>query len=99
MAMASSSPAPAALPDLAVEIRDLTKVYGGSRRRPPKTALANFSLEVPRGSFFGLLGPNGAGKSTMINIMAGLVRKTAGSVRIWDYDIDAHERQARCAIG
>jgi len=54
---------------------------------------------VPRGSFFGILGPNGAGKSTMINIMAGLVRKTSGTVKIWDQDIDTHERQARCAIG
>ncbi len=97
--MVTSPPASAVLPDLAVEIRDLNKAYGGNRRRPAKPALADFSLEVPRGSFFGLLGPNGAGKSTMINIMAGLVKKTSGSVRIWDYDIDTHERQARCAIG
>jgi ABC-2 type transport system ATP-binding protein len=92
-----------AFPDLAVEIRGLNKVYGGGpsakSARAAKQALADFSLEVPRGSFFGLLGPNGAGKSTMINIMAGLVRKTSGTVKIWDYDIDAHERQARCAIG
>ena len=90
-------------PDLAVEIRSLNKIYGGgpraTRGRPAKQALADFSLEVPRGSFFGLLGPNGAGKSTMINIVAGLVRKTSGTVKIWDCDIDAHERQARCAIG
>ncbi len=88
-----------ALPDLAVEIRNLNKVYAGSRKRAAKTALVDFSLEIPRGSFFGLLGPNGAGKSTMINIIAGLVRKTAGTVKIWNEDIDIHERQARCAIG
>jgi len=87
------------LPDLAVEIRSVNKVYGGSGKRPPKQALSDFSLEVPRGSFFGLLGPNGAGKSTLINIMAGLVNKTSGSVRIWDRDIDTDERNARCAIG
>jgi ABC-2 type transport system ATP-binding protein len=94
-----STPASTALPDFAVEIKSLNKLYAGGGRRPPKQALADFSLEVPRGSFFGLLGPNGAGKSTMINILAGLVRKTSGSVRIWDYDIDSQERQARCAIG
>jgi len=96
--MVHVSPAPA-LPDTAVQIRGLNKLYGGGGKRPPKQALTDFSLDVPRGSFFGLLGPNGAGKSTLINILAGLVRKTAGEVRIWDYDIDSHERQARCAIG
>jgi len=96
--MTQGSPAPA-LPDTAVQIRGLNKLYGGGGKRPPKQALTDFSLDVPRGSFFGLLGPNGAGKSTLINILAGLVRKTAGEVRIWDYDIDSHERQARCAIG
>ncbi|MBL8642417.1 MAG: ABC transporter ATP-binding protein [Rhodospirillaceae bacterium] len=87
------------LPDLAVDIRSLTKVYAGSGKRAPKQALTDITLKVPRGSFFGLLGPNGAGKSTMINIMAGLVKRTAGTVKIWDYDIEQHERQARCAIG
>lgn len=89
----------AALPQWAVEIRNLHKVYGGGRKRPAKTALTDFSLEIPRGSFFGLLGPNGAGKSTLINILAGLVRKTSGTVKIWNENIDTQERQARCAIG
>jgi len=87
-----------ALPDLAVEIKNIDKLYR-SGKRPPKQALTDFSLDVPRGSFFGLLGPNGAGKSTMINIMAGLVRKTSGTVRIWKHDIDHEERAARLAIG
>src|SRR6201996_3184111 len=94
----TQTPAPS-LPNLAVEIRNLNKVYAGSRKRAAKTALTDFSLDIPRGSFFGLLGPNGAGKSTLINIMAGLGRKSSGSVRIWDCDIDSQERQARCAIG
>lgn len=87
------------LPDLAVDIRNLSKVYAGSNKRPPKQALSDVTLAVPRGSFFGLLGPNGAGKSTMINIMAGLVRRTTGTVKLWNYDIETDERQARCAIG
>jgi ABC-2 type transport system ATP-binding protein len=54
---------------------------------------------VPSGSIFGLLGPNGAGKSTLINILAGLVVKTAGRVRIWGFDQDTNPRQSRAAIG
>ena len=87
------------LPDLAVSIKGLSKTYASQNGGPEKKALSNIDLDVPRGSFFGLLGPNGAGKSTMINIMAGLVTKTSGSVRLWGFDIDAQERRARCAIG
>ncbi len=86
-----------ALPDLAVEISGLNKTY--LSRKGSKTALVDFSLQIPRGSFFGLLGPNGAGKSTLINIMAGLVAKSSGTVKIWGYDIAKEERQARLAIG
>ena len=86
-----------ALPDLAVEISGLNKTY--LSRKGSKTALVDFLLQIPRGSFFGLLGPNGAGKSTLINIMAGLVAKSSGTVKIWGYDIAKEERQARLAIG
>ncbi len=87
------------LPELAVDIKSLTKIYAGDKTQEPKQALTEVDLQVPRGAFFGLLGPNGAGKSTMINIMAGLVKKTSGTVRLWDFDIETHERQSRCAIG
>ena len=86
-------------PDLAVSISGLNKTYATSSGEPPKTALTNVSLKIPQGSFFGLLGPNGAGKSTIINIMAGLVIKSSGSVKIWGYDIEKQMRQARSAIG
>jgi ABC-2 type transport system ATP-binding protein len=97
--LSMNAPVSPRLPDLAVEVKSVNKVYAGSHRRPPKQALTDFSLEVPRGAFFGLLGPNGAGKSTLINIMAGLVNKTSGTVRLWNSDIDVDERNARCAIG
>lgn len=83
----------------AIEIRQLNKTYKGNKKSAPKTALKNVDLDIPKGSIFGLLGPNGAGKSTIINIMAGLVIKTSGTVKIWDVDIDADERQAKNAIG
>src|SRR5262249_5527680 len=89
----------AALPAPPVEIAQLGKVYAPSGRSPAKTALDGVDLAIPRGSLFGLLGPNGAGKSTLINILAGLVVKTAGRASIWGIDLDAHPRQARAAIG
>ena len=98
-AIAAPLRAPAAQPEWAVELKGLTKIYRGSARTAPKNALKGIDLNIPRGSFFGLLGPNGAGKSTMINILAGLVIKTAGTARIWGYDIDERPRQSRAAIG
>jgi ABC-2 type transport system ATP-binding protein len=91
--------APELLPSLALELKGLRKTYAATKRQPAKEALVGIDLEVPRGSFFGLLGPNGAGKSTLINILAGLVTKTAGRAAVYGIDIDAHPRRARRAIG
>ena len=85
-------------PNFAVEIANLNKTYD-VKNSEAKRALKDINLSIPRGSFFGLLGPNGAGKSTLINIMAGLVIKTSGDVRVWGYDIERDMRQARSAIG
>ncbi len=86
--MSDPEPAPA------IRIDALSKTYAGGKR-----ALDAVSFDVPRGQIFGLLGPNGAGKSTLINILAGLVRKTSGSATVWGFDIDAHPRNAKRAIG
>ena len=83
----------------AIEINGLTKTYAGSGNNPPKQALKGLDLAIPTGSIFGLLGPNGAGKSTTINILAGLVRKSAGRVTIWGFDQDVNPRQSRAANG
>jgi len=87
------------LPDYAIEAHGLRKIYKGKKGYPDKLALDGVDLQVPRGSMFGLLGPNGAGKSTFINILAGLVRKTEGTARIWGADIDVAPRAAHAAIG
>jgi ABC-2 type transport system ATP-binding protein len=87
------------LPDFAVSIRGLTKVYAPSGNGPAKKALDNVDLDIPRGSLFALLGPNGAGKSTLINILAQLVIKTSGTAKIWDIDLDKDPRHAAAAIG
>ena len=87
------------LPDFVIEAKGLVKTYPASKTGPAKTALKSVDLAIPRGSVFGLLGPNGAGKSTFINILAGLVNKTSGTVKLWGIDIDEQPRSARAAIG
>ncbi|MDT7536825.1 MAG: type transport system ATP-binding protein [Actinomycetota bacterium] len=59
-----------------VEARGLGKRY---RRR---WALTDCDLELPAGRVIGLVGPNGAGKSTLLNLAVGLLRPTAGSIRV-----------------
>tara|TARA_X000001036_G_scaffold439672_1_gene491690 strand:+ start:495 stop:1436 length:942 start_codon:yes stop_codon:yes gene_type:complete len=85
--------------DYAIEIENLNKIYKARGKSPEKRALRDVSLKIPKGSIFGLLGPNGAGKSTIINIMAGLVMKSSGQVKIWGYDIDDNVRCAKSSIG
>lgn len=83
----------------AIRIQHLKKTYRDRKSGDTKTALHGVDLTIPRGSFFGLLGPNGAGKSTLINIMAGTVLKTSGTVEINGYDIDRQRKAASLAIG
>ncbi len=85
--------------EYAIAARGVRKTYGGNSKSPPKEALKGVDIFVKRGTIFGLLGPNGAGKSTFINILAGLVKKSAGDVSVWGFDIDRNPRQARAALG
>jgi ABC-2 type transport system ATP-binding protein len=79
-----------------VEIRDLTKRYGGEQG---VLALDGLDLDVPPGSIFGLLGPNGAGKTTTLRMLVGLARPTRGSVVIDDGRIDPARPDRRSGIG
>ncbi len=84
----------------AIRIDNLVKRYAPSGPGDEgKLALKGVSFDVPQGGVFGLLGPNGAGKSTIINILAGLVRKTSGSAEIWGFDTDENPRNAKRSIG
>jgi ABC-2 type transport system ATP-binding protein len=66
--------------EFAVETRGLARVFGTKR------AVDGIDLRVPAGSFYGFLGPNGAGKSTTIKCLTGLLRPSAGEIRILDID-------------
>lgn len=55
---------------------------GLSKRYRQTWALRDCSIRVPQGKIAGLVGPNGAGKSTFLHLAAGLLRPTAGKVRV-----------------
>ena len=62
--------------DTLIEVRDLTKRYGGV------VALADMNLTVERGTVHAVVGENGAGKSTLMKILAGAVRPDAGTIAL-----------------
>lgn len=74
-------------------IEDLTKNYGSF------TAVDHLSLHIPQGDLFGFVGPNGAGKTTTIRIVCGLLRASAGKVRIGDTAVEAGRRETKRLIG
>ncbi len=78
----------------ALSVRGLTKVYGNGVQ-----ALRGIDLDVEQGDFFALLGPNGAGKTTLIGIITSLVNKSAGTARVFDYDLDRDLERAKSCIG
>ncbi|WP_044766430.1 ABC transporter ATP-binding protein, partial [Streptococcus suis] len=78
----------------ALVLKGLKKVYATGVE-----ALRGIDLTVEEGDFYALLGPNGAGKSTTIGIITSLVNKTAGQVKVFDYDIDNDLERAKQQIG
>jgi ABC-2 type transport system ATP-binding protein len=76
-----------------IELQGLTKKYGSF------VAVNGISLTVPRGELFGFLGPNGAGKTTSLRMIAGILKPTAGSVRIGGIDINTDPVAAKAKLG
>ena len=85
--------------NIAIRLAGLSKTYNAQGLSDKKNALENINLQIPAGCIFGLLGPNGAGKSTLINILAGTVIKSSGSVTVWGEDLDKNPRQCKANIG
>lgn len=89
------------MPDVAVSALGLRKVFRAFDRRPgllgalrdlvdrrwkPVEAVAGIDLEIPAGQIVGYIGPNGAGKSTTIKMLTGIMRPSAGAVRVNGFD-------------
>ncbi len=79
--------------EFAVETRGLARTFGSKR------AVDGIDLQVPAGSFYGFLGPNGAGKSTTIKCLTGLLRPSAGDIRILAIDPVANPVEIKRKVG
>ena len=78
----------------ALSVRQLRTTY-----RNGFEALKGVDLSVDEGDFFALLGPNGAGKSTLIGILASLVTKTSGEVKVFGHDLDREPEAVKACLG
>ena len=76
-----------------IEVKHITKKYGDT------LAVNDVSFKIRNGKIYGLLGPNGAGKSTTMNIIAGCISATSGSVNINGYDVFENPLEAKSLIG
>ena len=75
----------------ALVLEDLTKVFS-------KPAVDRLSLKVRAGELYALLGPNGAGKTTTLRMVAGLLKPTSGSIRVFGVDALADPAGAKQMI-
>lgn len=76
-----------------LELQNLSRHFGGVK------AVDTLDLTVRQGEILGLIGPNGSGKSTTVNLITGVYRPTAGTVRFMGRDITALEPHQRSEIG
>jgi ABC-2 type transport system ATP-binding protein len=79
--LAPHAPHASTEPPPALDVRGLEKSYGELR------AVAGVSLSVAPGEILGLVGPNGAGKTTTLRCLGGILRPTAGTIRIAGKDL------------
>ena len=79
--------------DIALAIRGLVKIYGNL------VAVADLSLDIPTGSFYGIVGPNGAGKTTTLTMATGLLTPDRGTAYVHGVDVWSDTQRARGLLG
>jgi len=83
--------------ELAVEVKNLTKVFTLGLKKEYVVAIDNLSFEVKAGEVYGLIGPNGSGKSTTMKVVLGLMAPSKGEARV--FGLDSGDIRARNEIG
>lgn len=76
-----------------IEIDGLVKKFGAFH------AVDDVSLRVEAGEIYGFLGPNGAGKTTTIKCIAGLIKASAGDIRVDGYSLGKQAEEAKRRMG
>ena len=76
-----------------IQTKDLTKRYGKF------TAVQGVNLNIPAGQIYGFLGPNGAGKTSTIMMLLGIIKPTAGEIRLFGEDYRPERLDLRRRIG
>ncbi|HDI02349.1 MAG TPA: ATP-binding cassette domain-containing protein, partial [Ignisphaera sp.] len=77
-----------------IEFKDVYKIYSKN-----VVALQGASFTIPSGTLACLLGPNGAGKTTTMKLIAGFLRPSSGTVKVWGLEPWIHEKEVRERIG
>ncbi|MFH1112442.1 MAG: ABC transporter ATP-binding protein [Pseudomonadota bacterium] len=78
---------------IALEVENINVRFGGLQ------ALTMCSLAVEQGERRAVIGPNGAGKTTLFNVISGMIKPTAGSIRSFDRDITKAAAHVRASLG
>ncbi len=89
----SSNGAGSSAPDLAIDVRGLTKRYG------PRTVVDHVDLQLGRGRICGFLGPNGSGKTTTIRMLCGLLTPDEGEGRCLGLDLRKRAAEIKRQVG
>ena len=81
------------MPELMIQVENLTKVYGATR------AVDDVTFNVRKGEVLGFLGPNGAGKSTTMKVLTCYLAPTAGRAKVAGFDVFDNSLEVRKHLG
>ena len=77
----------------------IVEARGLGRRFGRRTVLEEVDLDVKAGQAFGVVGPDGAGKTTLLQILAAILRPSAGTCRVLGEDVRAHTDRIQARVG